>query len=725
MMEAKQLPRSDRRGAIIVLSAILMIVMFCMAALAIDMGYMFVVRTQLQAAADAGALAAGNSMHLAPNEIRQKGIDYVTRHEAGGRQIRADETTVELGIWDADTESFRAIGAGRVGNAVRVTARRNDEALFFARVMGTKNFTTEASAISMANPRDIVFVIDSSGSMNDDTEPAWATATVNAEFSGAGFGSIGTQLMTDVYQDFGFGAFPGRLQYLGEPLGVARGDMAYGDMTSDIGPLSSGTIPGRYRIAPGDDESTRREKAYRWIIDNQLAAVIPDARPRPNSSNYGYWEKYIDYVLQGSRIVAPSPPKPPSDGDDDDDDDDGGGGSPPKPPTKPKPPSKPKPPKPKPPKPPIGYVPSAEVFASWHDTPAGALAMLGSQNALMRPAYQWLLTAQMYGPAASGPGLPRVGGLYGKNKAWVPPSQDGDRIDRFNNPNKLTFPSADSSLPKQLRNFFGYLTYTQFLMDHGRDLRPDKKTYVELSLNSGRCPRRADTVAGRSFDFPPRTQPMHAARRSIISAIDIVDERNDLIPGSGNRDHVSIVSYDTTDGSQIRQNLTHRYVRAMRSVTRLQATGDKGTTTATETGLALAHEILRPRSEGGQAREDSTKIVVLLTDGVPNAFESSAGAIDAFALSNPSGDFYGGGYYWLDAALMKTMQLQADRIDVFPVGVGLGADYDFMDRAARAGGTADSAGRSPRGSGNPAEYEDRMIEIFERIIKQPVAKLVM
>ena len=76
---------------------------------------------------------------------------------------------------------------------------------------------------------------------------------------------------------------------------------------------------------------------------------------------------------------------------------------------------------------------------------------------------------------ANGPGLPRVGGLYGGYAGHVPPSQDGDRIERFNNPNKLAFPASNDSLPSQLKNYFGYLTYIQFLMDHGRDLRPERR----------------------------------------------------------------------------------------------------------------------------------------------------------------------------------------------------------------------------------------------------------
>lgn len=334
------------------------------------------------------------------------------------------------------------------------------------------------------------------------------------------------------------------------------------------------------------------------------------------------------------------------------------------------------------------------------------------------------LTTGAYGAAASGPGLPRVGGLNGGYSMWVPPGKDGDRIDKFNNPNKESFPSADSNLPKNLRNYLGYVTYVQFLMDHGRDLRPDGSTYVELSTDSNFCPKHNESVGGRTFAFPPRTQPMHAVRRSVISAMDVVDERNGGIPSFQHRDRVAVVSYDSVAGSQVRQPLTADYVPAMTSVTTLQATGDKGTTTATESGLILARQMLRRQSEGGMAREKSTRIVVLLTDGMPNAYESAEGDINSFVASGATADSYGGGYFWLDAPIMQIHGLEAEGIDVYPVGVGLGTDYGFMDRAARTGGTAGNDGLSRRGSGNPAEYEAVLTEIFREIISRPTARLV-
>jgi Flp pilus assembly protein TadG len=52
----------SRRAAIAVLSAILMVAMLAMVAFGVDVGYMMVVRTQLQTAADSAALASASIM---------------------------------------------------------------------------------------------------------------------------------------------------------------------------------------------------------------------------------------------------------------------------------------------------------------------------------------------------------------------------------------------------------------------------------------------------------------------------------------------------------------------------------------------------------------------------------------------------------------------------------------------------------------------------------------
>jgi hypothetical protein len=110
---------------------------------------------------------------------------------------------------------------------------------------------------------------------------------------------------------------------------------------------------------------------------------------------------------------------------------------------------------------------------------------------------------------------------------------------------------------------------------------------------------------------------------------------------------------------------------------------------------------------------------------MPNLYSSDAKDINAFISSSPNQqEFYNNGAYWYDAALMQSAIIQNHKWSLYPVGIGLGTDYDFMDRMARLGGTADPQGQSPRGSGNPAEYEQRLTDIFRKIVTSPQMRLV-
>ncbi len=213
----------------------------------------------------------------------------------------------------------------------------------------------------------------------------------------------------------------------------------------------------------------------------------------------------------------------------------------------------------------------------------------------------------------------------------------------------------------------------------------------------------------------------------MIAALEIVKERNASIGEPSQRDWVSIVTFDKLSGGGpvIVQPLTANYDQVMLACTTLQACSDVGATTATETGLMTARQHIKPSNAGGSGRLSTNKIVVLLTDGVPNLYSSSSATIDAY-ISNHSElrDFYNNGAYWCDAPLMQTAMMKSDHWYVYPVGVGLGADYNFMDRMSRLGATADDNGHSPRGSGNPAQYEQILTDIFRKIITSPKIRLV-
>jgi hypothetical protein len=608
--------RSDRRGATLILFALLLVFLIGLIAFAVDIGWVNLTRTELQTAADSSALAASAVLNQDPATIRAVAQHYAGMHRAGGQTVSLSTSDVEMGLWDVSSGSFTPVSSG--GNAVRITARRTNAPLFFARVFGRNGFDTSASAVGMANPRDIVFVVDLSGSMNDDSEPAWATYYLTEDLTPQGYPNVANELMQNVYNDFGYGAFPGVLQWVGSPLGVAANSSAYANLTSSTGPLTPGSIPSSYRISSGDGESTRKTKAYRWMIDNQIAVVMPGVKPTPSSANsasFSYWSKYLDYVIQSTSVSG---------------------------------------------------------------------------------------------------------------RGTLPPNQDSDRIDGLNNPNSASFPSGSSSVPRGYRNQIGFRTYVQFMMDFGRNVQPDGATYTPLSTLSPDCPRHTEVTDGGTFSFPPREQPTHASRRALIAAIQVIKDRNSNIPDLDQRDWVSIVSFDVTDpGPTIHQSLTGDYDAAMLACTNLQAVGDNQYSTATETGLITANNHLQPSSSGGAGRQHAHKVVVLLTDGMPNLYSSNPATISSYMSANPSSDWYtGSNTNAVNAPIMQAMTMESNGCAVFPVGLGLGTDYGFMDRMARGGGTANDSGESPRGSGNPAEYEQRLADIFEEIITSPKSRLV-
>src|SRR5690349_9207620 len=74
--------RANRRGIIVVLAAVLLVVMLAMIAFAVDVGFITVARTELQGAADAAALAGVSKLPLGESEANVVASDYVGRNIA-------------------------------------------------------------------------------------------------------------------------------------------------------------------------------------------------------------------------------------------------------------------------------------------------------------------------------------------------------------------------------------------------------------------------------------------------------------------------------------------------------------------------------------------------------------------------------------------------------------------------------------------------------------------
>ncbi len=174
--EKKLSPMQERRrGAMAVLIAVCLPIFLIMAAFSIDVAYMELTRTELRIATDAAARAAGRTLSIAQDQTAAKtaGVAYALKNKVAGNGLVVALSDFEFG------ESAQANGSGRwvftpnvtPVNAVRVTGQRTTGSgsgpvnLFFAGVLGQPTFEPVKTAVSTQVDRDIVLVVDRSGSM--------------------------------------------------------------------------------------------------------------------------------------------------------------------------------------------------------------------------------------------------------------------------------------------------------------------------------------------------------------------------------------------------------------------------------------------------------------------------------------------------------------------------------------------------------------------------------
>lgn len=167
----------SRRGIATVWGLASMGLLLTVAALVVDGAMLYTSHADLQIAADSGALAGASALTTDPELARERAIAYAAKNFANGETVSITESDIELGDWNAEDRSFTVLtGEDEIyADAVRVTAglteaRGNPLRMAFAQAFGVGEADVEASAIAVYRPRDIVLVLDLSGSMNFDSQ---------------------------------------------------------------------------------------------------------------------------------------------------------------------------------------------------------------------------------------------------------------------------------------------------------------------------------------------------------------------------------------------------------------------------------------------------------------------------------------------------------------------------------------------------------------------------
>jgi Flp pilus assembly protein TadG len=125
-------PFSNKRGGVLVVFAVALIVMAAMAGLAVDVAHLYGVKSQLQVAADAAALAGANALTgstpaaSATTEATTVGAANYADADSSGNQVKValHAGDISTGNWDGTTFALN----GNPLNAVRVVARRTGPA---------------------------------------------------------------------------------------------------------------------------------------------------------------------------------------------------------------------------------------------------------------------------------------------------------------------------------------------------------------------------------------------------------------------------------------------------------------------------------------------------------------------------------------------------------------------------------------------------------------------
>ncbi len=179
-LDRKKTTRYFRRSAIIVWTAVTLVAMIGFVALAVDVGYTYHTKDQLQRTADAAAMAAASKLAISENPSQtalELATTYTQKNQAGGMTLALSPNDIVLGravegdngkyVFEEDSSPF---------DAVKVTVRLTNDSpngslgLFFGGALGVSKVDVSASAIAMLVPRDIAVIIDLSNSMSYDSQ---------------------------------------------------------------------------------------------------------------------------------------------------------------------------------------------------------------------------------------------------------------------------------------------------------------------------------------------------------------------------------------------------------------------------------------------------------------------------------------------------------------------------------------------------------------------------
>ncbi len=162
-----------RRGAMLPMVAVVMIILIVGAVFTVDIAYMHMVRAELRTATDAAARAGAET--LARTQDREQAItaaiNIAAQNKVSGDGLILRRSDIQVGGVRENDGKFEFLADSQPFSSVRVVGKRTADSasgpvnLFFGPLLGQSNFQPIQSATATSSVRDIALVLDVSGSM--------------------------------------------------------------------------------------------------------------------------------------------------------------------------------------------------------------------------------------------------------------------------------------------------------------------------------------------------------------------------------------------------------------------------------------------------------------------------------------------------------------------------------------------------------------------------------
>jgi Flp pilus assembly protein TadG len=296
--------RHRPRGVIVVLTGFCLVAVFAFVALSVDTSRIALTETRMQNAVDAAALAAAEEITAAVYQAGGDGSNPNSANSAAiaaARQMAADVAAANGVFVDAQLDvsfgkrSFdEASGEWPIAwgatpyNTVRVRARRTNEdiaandgqlPLAFGWAVGRSQVPLQTTATAFVEARDLVMVLDFSGSMNYDSQLTSSLGVSAAE-----------ELLDNMWDTL-VAADP-KWPSTATSKFTSGG---FGQINSYAGTYISSTDTATIRSQLGLTANVNGNRQFPYPQAGRYSDGSPKPKPG-NSTSDALWGKYIDFV---------------------------------------------------------------------------------------------------------------------------------------------------------------------------------------------------------------------------------------------------------------------------------------------------------------------------------------------------------------------------------------------------------------------------------------------